>query len=289
VTRWLVGLPFSIVLHLALAVAAILLLRVEPTPTALIIDLSAIVAGREDGSPPGRGALVPPPVNGAPAQGRAAPSSPRATEPARVSRESPLPSATPPLTETTPAHREDSALARVPETVPSPTMAPPNSPIALTTTPDDASATGGAVSRDESGGATPRADGPPRMGGGAESRAHGPVGVGGDRVAALGIPGGGGAGSDYAAYFARLRQRIQEVLRYPTVARRRGVTGTVHLEIAVEPDGAIAAVSVIASSSHEILDRAAVDAARSVPRLPFPSDVRPRALKVRLPVVFELQ
>lgn len=113
--------------------------------------------------------------------------------------------------------------------------------------------------------------------------------MGGDRIAALGIPGGGDAGSDYAAYFARLRQRIQEVLRYPTVARRRGVTGTVHLEIAVEPDGAIATVSVIASSSHEILDRAAVDAARSVPRLPFPSDVRPRALKVRLPVVFELQ
>jgi len=113
--------------------------------------------------------------------------------------------------------------------------------------------------------------------------------VGGDRIAALGIPGGGGAGSDYAVYFARLRQRLQEVLRYPPVARRRGITGTVHLEIAVEPDGAIAAVSVIASSSHEILDRAAVDAARSVPRVPFPSDVRPRALRVRLPVVFELQ
>jgi len=289
VTRWLVGLPFSIVLHVALAVAAIVLLRVEPTPTALIVDLSAIVAGREDGSPPGRGASALPSVTGPPAQGRAAPPSARAT-PSRVSRESVLPSPPPPSTDMPPARREDAAQARVPETVPPPSAAPSNSSIALTTTPDGASAVDGAVPRDESGGAaTPRADGPARAGGGAESGARGPGGVGGDRIAALGIPGGGDAGSDYAAYFARLRQRIQEVLRYPAVARRRGVTGTVHLEIAVEPDGAIATVSVIASSSHEILDRAAVDAARSVPRLPFPSDVRPRALKVRLPVVFELQ
>ena len=173
-----------------------------------------------------------------------------------------------------------------------PSAAPSNgSPsIALTTTPDGASAAGGSVQPDEPGGAaTPRADGPASAGGGTESGARGPAGVGGDRIAALGIPGGAGAGSDYAVYFARLRQRIQEVLRYPPVARRRGVTGTVHLEIAVEPDGAIATVSVIASSSHEVLDRAAVDAARSIPRLPFPSDVRPRPLRVRLPVVFELQ
>ena len=87
----------------------------------------------------------------------------------------------------------------------------------------------------------------------------------------------------------RLRQRIQEALRYPSTARRRGVSGTVHLEIAVDPDGAIRGVTVVASSSYDVLDRAAVDAARSLPRVPFPGDVRPRALTVRLPVIFELQ
>ena len=293
-SRWLVGLPFSIALHLALAVAAIVLLRVEPTPTALIVDLSAIVAGREDGSAPGKGTPAPPPVTGAPAQGRAAPPSARAI-PSHAWRESSLPSAPPRSTDMAPARREEAAPPpRGPEIAQPPSVAPSNSSasIALTTTPDGANAVDGSVPRDEPDGvATPRADGPARGGGGAESGVRGPAGVGGDRIAALGIPGGGGAGagSDYAVYFARLRQRIQELLRYPTVARRRGVTGTVQLEIAVAPDGAIAAVSVIASSSHEILDRAAVDAARSVPRLPFPSDVRPRALKVRLPVVFELQ
>ena len=139
-------------------------------------------------------------------------------------------------------------------------------------------------------GATSSPSGNAAGGGAIDDR--GDHGAGGDRFAAL-TPGTGGAGvgvgTEYAAYLASLRQRIQEGLRYPPVARRRGVTGTVQLEIAIDPAGAIADVSVIGSSSHEVLDRAAVDAARSLARQPFPSDVRPRPLKVRLPVVFELQ
>lgn len=96
-------------------------------------------------------------------------------------------------------------------------------------------------------------------------------------------------GTEYAGYLARVRERIQEGLRYPPAARRRGVTGTVHLEISIGVDGAIGAVAVNTSSSHEILDRAALDAARSAPRVPFPSDVRPQPLRVRLPVRFELR
>jgi TonB family protein len=45
----------------------------------------------------------------------------------------------------------------------------------------------------------------------------------------------------------------------------------------------------VRSSSHALLDDAALDAARGLPRVPFPPDVRPRALRVRLPVVFELR
>ena len=112
-------------------------------------------------------------------------------------------------------------------------------------------------------------------------------------VAALppgsGSGAGAGPGTEYGAYLARLRQRIQETLRYPSAARRRGVTGTVQLEIAIAANGAVAAVSVITSSSHEILDRAAVDAARSLPRMPFPPELRAQPLRARLPVIFELQ
>ncbi|MBI4242105.1 MAG: energy transducer TonB, partial [Candidatus Rokubacteria bacterium] len=69
----------------------------------------------------------------------------------------------------------------------------------------------------------------------------------------------------------------------------RGLTGTVRMEIVVHPDGAIAGVSLLQSSSHPILDQAALDAVRRLQPLPFPAELPPRTLSVRLPVVFELR
>ena len=93
----------------------------------------------------------------------------------------------------------------------------------------------------------------------------------------------------YAAYLALLRRRVQESVRYPETARRRSLAGTAHLEITVEPSGRITDVTVVRSSSHAALDDAALDGVRALRRVPFPSDVRPRPLRVRLPVVFELR
>jgi TonB family protein len=67
------------------------------------------------------------------------------------------------------------------------------------------------------------------------------------------------------------------------------MSGTVHLDISVEPTGRIADVLVVRSSSHELLDAAAVDAVRRLRHVPFPAGVRPRPVRVRLPVVFELR
>ena len=109
----------------------------------------------------------------------------------------------------------------------------------------------------------------------------------GDSVVALGIAGDDGG--VYAGYIALLRRRVQEALTYPSAARRRGMTGTVHLDISVEPTGRIADVLVVRSSSHDMLDTAALDAVRALRQVPFPPGVRPRAVRVRLPVVFELR
>jgi protein TonB len=111
-------------------------------------------------------------------------------------------------------------------------------------------------------------------------------GAGGETLA-LGIAGDDGG--VYAGYVALLRRRVQEALSYPSAARRRGMTGTVHLDISVEPTGRIADVLVVRSSSHEMLDAAALDSVRSLRQVPFPTGVRPRAIRVRLPVVFELR
>jgi periplasmic protein TonB len=116
----------------------------------------------------------------------------------------------------------------------------------------------------------------------------GASGGSGSRVALA--PGGGGeAGAEYGGYLAGIRRRIQESLQYPTSARRRGIKGTVNLEILIRADGAISSVSVAGSSSHSELDEAAVEAVRSLAPQPFPAGLRPRPLRVKLPIVFDLQ
>jgi len=63
---------------------------------------------------------------------------------------------------------------------------------------------------------------------------------------------------------------------------------TVYLEIFIKSDGAISAVSIAGSSSHPLLDEAALEAVRSLAPA-FPKGLAPRPLRVRLPVVFDLQ
>jgi len=53
-----------------------------------------------------------------------------------------------------------------------------------------------------------------------------------------------------------------------------------------QPSGAITRVVVAVSSSHPLLDDAAVDTVRALGRVSFPSSIRPRVLRVRLPVEF---
>jgi protein TonB len=72
-------------------------------------------------------------------------------------------------------------------------------------------------------------------------------------------------------------------------ARRRGLSGTVELEILIDSSGRVGEVEVVRSSSHALLDEAALDAVRSVPPLPFPPELPSRPLRVRLPLVFDLR
>lgn len=107
---------------------------------------------------------------------------------------------------------------------------------------------------------------------------------------ALAFPGDGRGGErEYAAYYRLLRGRVVESVKYPPTARRDGLTGTVEMDLFVEPTGAISRVVVVASSSHRVLDDAAVAAVRRVGQVPFPEHLHPRPLRIRLPVVFVLQ
>jgi protein TonB len=82
---------------------------------------------------------------------------------------------------------------------------------------------------------------------------------------------------------------VEEGLHYPLAARRRGLTGTVELEVLIDKGGAVRGVEVVTSSSHGALDEAAMDAVRALSPQPFPPGVAPRSLRVRLPLVFDLR
>jgi TonB family protein len=143
---------------------------------------------------------------------------------------------------------------------------------------------------DGAGPRTGRAGGVDTGGSGGAGATAGPGVDGGGGDGSLASIGGGDApGSEYGPYLAGVRRRIAESLRYPPSARRRHLVGTVQLEIIIAPSGVITKADVVASSSHPLLDEAAVKTVMALPPQPFPSNVRARTLRVRLPVIFALE
>lgn len=248
----------------------------------LLVEITAVVEEARGPAPAGPAAAV---VSAS----RAAGSSPGPASPARRSAE-------------TPTEVPGGARAEFhPVSAPPPEL--PTTVAVVTRAPERTVAPKSDERGREAGGGTAVGAHGPGLAGGSPT-ARGPRGSGSDAGTGAGLHAGGGlalalpgpgtqggVGSegDYSAYLAGLRQRIQEVLRYPLLARRRGVTGTVHVELLIEPDGKVAVVSVTESSSHRLLDEAAVEAVRSVAPVPFPAGVPRRALRVRLPVVFDLR
>ena len=110
------------------------------------------------------------------------------------------------------------------------------------------------------------------------------------RVASVPSSGpGSGAGAEYGPYLTALRKRIQESVRYPSSARRRGLAGTVSVEILILANGTIGDVTLLESSTHQVLDDAALETIRALPRMPLPAQLPARPLRVRVPVVFQMR
>jgi TonB family protein len=94
---------------------------------------------------------------------------------------------------------------------------------------------------------------------------------------------------EYQGYVRALRRRIQERLIYPQLAIRRRVEGAVELELELDAAGRLVSVGPVDRAGAAVLREAAVRAVRDATPFPFPADVAPRALLIRLPVVFELR
>ncbi len=115
--------------------------------------------------------------------------------------------------------------------------------------------------------------------------------AGGGSRQALAGPGAGRSEvpAEFGPYLASFRRRIQELVVYPLSARRRGLAGKVEVEVVLEPTGRVRDAAVVASSSHSMLDDAALDAVRSLSPVPLPENLPRRPLRVRLPIVFDLR
>jgi periplasmic protein TonB len=88
----------------------------------------------------------------------------------------------------------------------------------------------------------------------------------GGKAGAPGDPGGEAGGGSTDGLFVgpgfRLGTAQNPLPRYPSIARRRGIEGRVVLRVQVDAEGHPAQVVVLASSSHEVLDKAALRALR---------------------------
>lgn len=276
VGRRVLLLSASAVLHVA-AVGAALVIAGPGQGPLLFVDLASVdlTAG-----PEGAGSGPSPPAAARPAPAPSHDSRPvrkivaRAAQPPATA----VPLAAPEPAEVTPAPSALPKFELSREAAPSESAAPAAAPPAPTAGPGVAAA--------ETGSAAPRAGGPGVMGEGG-----GLGGVSGGALLALAVPGDGRSGvpAEYGPFLARFRQRIQEALVYPLAARRQGLSGTVGLEVLVEPSGQIRSVRLVSSSSHAVLDDAALDAVRGLAPLPLPEHLPRRPLKIRLPVVFHLR
>jgi len=248
----------------------------------LIIDLSSLETTTESASKPG-------PPSERPAAGpRGGPKRAGAEKPVERIAAAPAP---PVPASPAPVVTPEPAPAPEPVQPPEREVSKPEPAPVVAATPEPAQSAAPNTAPSPAAGTNPAATGGSSADGaaGRTTSPDGASGGSGSRVALAPGGAGGEPGAEYGGYLAGVRRRIQESLQYPAAARRRGIKGTVNLEILIRADGAISSVSVARSSSHSELDEAAVEAVRSLARHPFPAGLRPRPLRVTLPIVFDLQ
>ncbi len=81
----------------------------------------------------------------------------------------------------------------------------------------------------------------------------------------------------YAAYMEAWRAKVERIgnINYPEEARRRGIHGAVMLDVALNRDGSVAAISVRRSSGVTVLDDAAIRSVQlAAPYDPLPPEIR---------------
>ena len=80
-----------------------------------------------------------------------------------------------------------------------------------------------------------------------------------------------------AAYMEAWRDKVERIgnLNYPEEAKRRHLSGSLILDVAISADGTVNKITVRRSSGHKLLDDAAIRIVKlASPFAPFPTDIR---------------
>lgn len=94
----------------------------------------------------------------------------------------------------------------------------------------------------------------------------------------------------YFSYFAKLKQKIEQVWNYPEASRLRGEQGELFLVFTIRRDGYLEDVKLITPSGHERLDDEAVRAVRvASPYSPFPKSWELEKLNVKATFRYEIR
>lgn len=74
----------------------------------------------------------------------------------------------------------------------------------------------------------------------------------------------------YTSYFYKFRRQLYNVWKYPQDSIIKGEQGTVRIKFSILKDGTITNINVVSGSGYSSLDRVAVDALKSMGKVPLP-------------------
>jgi protein TonB len=90
-------------------------------------------------------------------------------------------------------------------------------------------------------------------------------------------------------YLRTVTTAIRREYSYPRAARRAGLTGKAVVEMTIDGEGNVIDVMLASSSGHELLDRAALESARSIKRVPAaPTGLQWGTRSVRVPFSYSI-
>lgn len=92
-----------------------------------------------------------------------------------------------------------------------------------------------------------------------------------------------------SSYLSVIRSKIEHNKYYPRFSKRQHQEGTSIIKLLIAPDGTVLKITLVSSSGHKTLDKAALDAVRKSVPLPPPSGYGLGKISLDIPLCYLLR